>query len=157
MPNNQRSGKRADPYYQAQDILSRRDHSEAEVRDKLKRKRFADSQIANVIAKLKEERLLDDARFAAVYIEDTLRFKAVGPRWLTYKLAQKRVAPAIVAETLSTIYSPDQEAAVIQQAVTSWQRQHRQFDALRLSRFLLSRGFSPHLVSRTVSDLRNLP
>lgn len=157
MPNIHASGKRGDPYYQAQDILSRRDHSEAEVRDKLRRKKFTDSQIAEVLERLKEQRLIDDARFATIYIENTLRFKAVGPRWLKYKLAQKRVASAIVIEALMTLYPADQEALVMQQAVTSWQRQHPQFDAVRLTRFLLSRGFSPSLVSQTVSQLRNLP
>ena len=157
MPNNQGLSKRDDPYYQAQDILSRRDHSEAEVRDKLKRKKFTDSQIAPVMAWLKERQLLDDERFATIFIENTLLFKPVGPRWIKYKLMQKKVASSIVAEALKASYPPPQESVIIQQAIASWQRQHRQFDQTRLSRFLLSRGFSPDVVSQAINDLRNPP
>src|SRR5688572_26232861 len=86
-------GKRSDPLYQAQAILSRRDHAEAEVRGKLKQKGFAEPQIEGAVAWLKQHRLLNDEAFARMYVENTLRFKPTGPRLLTQKLKQRGVEP----------------------------------------------------------------
>lgn len=158
MPNNLVGGKRGDPYYQAQDILSRRDHSEAEVRDKLRRKKFTDSQIDPVIAALKEQNLINDRRFVHVYIENIIRYKAVGPRWVKMKLRAKRVADGLVEAALTEAFAGDQETQLLEQAVAAWQRSHRQptnkdvrLHQQRLYRFLISRGFSLDKISQLLS------
>lgn len=165
MPNNSGAGKRGDPYYQAQDILSRRDHSEAEVRDKLRRKKFTDSQIDPVIAWLKEKQLLDDQRFATTYIENTVLFKPVGPRWLKMKLRSKRVADGVIEAALSEAFVGNRETQLLQQAAAMWRRSHRSpaSDSLkdarlyqqRLYRFLVSRGFSSGKISDLLSRSNN--
>lgn len=165
MPNNPVGGKRGDPYYQAQDILSRRDHSEAEVRDKLRRKKFTDSQIDPVITQLKEKRLLDDQRFATTYIENTVLFKPVGPRWLKMKLRSKRVADGLIEAALSEAFTGDRETQLLQQAAATWRRSHRppasdsshnsRLHQQRLYRFLISRGFSSGKISDLLSRSNN--
>lgn len=138
-------GKRTNPYYVAQDILSRRDHAEGELRQKLQRKRFTATQIDDVVARLKTQRLLNDRVFAQRYVESILRTKAVGPRWLRAKLLQKGVAGTIAAVTIQRLLPPAEEQRLCQLAAERWRTGHRQHaaDLQRLRRFLLSRGFSP--------------
>jgi SOS response regulatory protein OraA/RecX len=81
---------RQNPRYVAQDILSRRDHSEAEVYLKMKRKNFSSHQINETIQWLKTKHLINDATFAQKYIQSTLEFKSVGPLWFKQKLHQKK-------------------------------------------------------------------
>jgi len=149
-------GKRADPTWQAQDILSRRDHSEAEVRGKLRRKGFTPDQIDMAIRWLQEKRLLNDAAFARRYIAAVLSAKAVGRRWLKHKLQEKGIAASIQEEALNAALAPEQETALAERAAAAWQRAHSQHasDRQRLVRHLLSRGFSWETISRALSALQ---
>ena len=144
MPNKSSTDKRTDPYYQAQAILSHRDQVEAEMRMKLARKGFAPVQIDQVLARLKQEKLIDDNHFAARYVENTLRFKRVGPRWLEAKLRQKKIPAQIVTNVLAMAYGEGVEEQLVRAAVTAWKHQHATLahDRTRLFRFLVSRGFS---------------
>lgn len=143
--------KHTDPFYQAQDILSRRDHSEFELRTKMRRKRFSPSQIDDAVAKLKNLNLINDEKFTAMFIENTLLFKAVGPKYLSYKLKQKRIKSSLIEGALSAAFVPGREVELARQAAAAWRRthtpkstdrqeinKHRQ----RLTRTLASRGFS---------------
>ncbi|GEM_PF-2864398 len=149
MPKNTRGSKRTDPYYQAQDILSRRDHSIAEVRQKLGRKKFSREQIEAVVRRLIQEELLNDERFATMYTADMLRFKTVGPRWVATALLQKNIDRDIVARVVAEAYPSGTEAALAKKAAKAWQGSHRgvAHDQMRLWRFLAARGFSSASIS----------
>src|SRR5436305_10468671 len=58
----------ADCYVTALRILGYRFNSEAELRRKLAAKRFDGEEIAETLARLREEKWLDDDRFAAAYV-----------------------------------------------------------------------------------------
>ena len=134
---------RQDPYYQAQAILSRRDHTEAEVRFKLRKKGFSTAQVQEVMNWLKEKKFINDETFATKYVENTLRFKAVGRRWLRFKLQQKGLSEENITQALAQ-YSPAEEEIQRQQAITRWQENHSNDGKPEaLARFLASRGFAP--------------
>lgn len=136
--------QRTDPNYQAQAIISRRDHSVFEVETKMRHRGFTAAQIHSAIAKLKKLRLLDDRAFAHKYVKETLHFKAVGPRWLVRGLRRKGIGESIIKEALAKNLTPAREQELIIKATAKWQRLHPQYstDRQRLTRFLLSRGFS---------------
>lgn len=155
-------GKRQDVFYQAQAVLSRRDHSAAEVKAKLARKGFTTDEIAKTVDFLQEKKLLDDARFAQAYVESILRAKPVGPRYLSAKLKQKEIGESIIQKTLLQVFSPPyeggvpaegggrgREAILAEQAAAQWKRIHPKHaqDKQRLFRFLSSRGFTHDAIS----------
>ncbi|MGH9857881.1 MAG: regulatory protein RecX [Acidobacteriota bacterium] len=148
------AGKRQDIFYQAQDILSRRDHAEAEVRQKLRRKGFGGRDIEQAIHWLKQKHLLNDADFAQRYVENVLQIKAVGPRWLLFKLRQKGVNSHLAEEAVRTAMSSTDEGRLVEAAAITWKRQHgsRSHDRQRLARFLLARGFSSEMVRAYVEQ-----
>ena len=148
------SHKRTDPDYQAQAILSRRDHSIFEVQTKMRRKGFTAAQIRSAITKLKKLRLLDDHAFARKYVKETLHFKAVGPRWLVRGLKQKGIGESIIKEALAKNLTPAREQELINQAAAKWRRLHPQYssDRQRLTRFLISRGFTAPAISSVLSQ-----
>jgi len=135
--------------YAAQAILARRDHSEAEIRAKLKRKKFAPAQIDTTINKLTKLGLINDQSFTATYINSTLNYKAVGPKWLAYKLKQKGIAQTIIDQAIADIFTDQKEHELAQQAADSWRRTHPRHtgDRQRLTRHLISRGFSYQTVN----------
>lgn len=81
-------------YAKGIDIISRRPHTEKEVRDKLKAKEFADNTIQLTVEKLKEYGYLNDVAF----IDHYLSFKGAinGPRKLKYDLMQKGISEQLI-------------------------------------------------------------
>ncbi|MCH8748258.1 regulatory protein RecX [Patescibacteria group bacterium] len=144
--------KRQDPIYQAQEILSRRDHSEREVRIKLAKKGFSADQVDEAITWLYQRKLLDDAKFAQLYVTNTLRFKAVGPRWLINQLQQKGIAVEQIEPAIFEALDDAAELKLAHQAARQWQKTHQKYqhDRTRLARHLYSRGFSPECVDTTL-------
>ncbi len=150
-----KTDRRQDPYYQAQDILSRRDHSEAEVRQKLTRKGFSSSEVQSVIEWLYTKKLLDDKLVAERYVSSVLSYKTIGPRWLKMKLRQRGVDSETLDETISAAFAePGREEQLLEEAATSWQRRVRHpADKERLARFLAGRGFTPDKISNYLETL----
>ena len=80
--------------------LSYRARSVAEVRDKLTEKDFAAEVVAEVIADLQHQQLLDDREFARRWVEARLQ-RAHGARKLAQDLRHKGVAASVVDEVLA--------------------------------------------------------
>ena len=84
--------------------LSYRARSVAEVRDKLTEKDFAAEVVAEVVADLQRQKLLDDREFARRWVEARLQ-RAYGARRLAQDLRHKGVAADVVDEVI-TEYAP---------------------------------------------------
>ncbi|MYK39759.1 MAG: RecX family transcriptional regulator, partial [Gemmatimonadetes bacterium] len=80
--------------------LSYRARSVAEVRDKLKEKEFAAEIVAEVIADLQRQQLLDDREFARRWVEARLP-RAYGARKLAQDLRHKGVATGVIDEVIA--------------------------------------------------------
>ena len=145
------------PYNKALDILSRRDHTEYEMRTKLKQKKYSGAQINGAVNKLFVNKLLDDAAFAQRYISSTIRCKAVGPRWLQQKLKQKGIEDNIISETIAGLLDENKQLELIQQAIAKWRKLHPRHaaDRTRLTRFLLSRGFQMQTFNQAINISTN--
>jgi len=80
--------------------LSYRARSVVEVRDKLREKEFAAEVVAEVVADLQRQQLLDDREFARRWVEARLP-RACGVRKLAQDLRRKGVAAGVVDEVLA--------------------------------------------------------
>ena len=89
-----------DIYNKALDLLSRREHSKKEIRDKLCL-RFEDrDNINSVIDKLQLNNLINDHRFSEAYVTIRKR-KGFGPKKIAYELLMKGVDESISEEIIS--------------------------------------------------------
>ena len=87
-------------YNKALDIISRREHSEKEIREKLYKK-FNDNKVSElVITSLIEKGLVNDHRFAEMYIVARKR-KGFGPKKIAYELLAKGVSDDISSQALN--------------------------------------------------------
>ena len=89
-----------DIYNKGLDIISRREHSEKEVRTKLISKFEAENIIEQVIAKLKENNLINDKRFSQMYVLARKR-KGFGPKKIGYELLGKGINDSISSSALN--------------------------------------------------------
>ena len=87
-------------YNKALDIISRREHSEKEIREKLYKK-FNDHKVSElVVTSLIEKGLVDNHRFAEMYIIARKR-KGFGPKKIAYELLAKGVSDNISSQALN--------------------------------------------------------
>lgn len=130
------------------DMLSRRDHSEQELRRKLLALGYREVEIAQAIERARDRRFVDDGRFAGYFIEERIR-RGWGPRKIEAELRCKGIDPGDV-EGFPEGYFGDgrelelAEAALRRKPVPA----DRPYD--RLLRHLLSRGFSCSAARRAV-------
>lgn len=132
-------------------LLTRRDHSRAELQRKLVQKGFGKEAIEEVMARLTDAGYLDDCRFARRWSEAALAAgRCFGPR-LRMELRQRGVPADIAEQTASELAADIEELSV---ARSLMERKFPGFDPVaagdrekrRVFGFLQRRGFSTSTV-----------
>jgi regulatory protein len=142
-------------------VLALRDHSEAELRRKLKEKGYEAEGIDASVARLKELGYLDDARFARQFASSSVRNGRGFGAKLKLDLTRKGVAPAIVSEVLSGISDEFSERELILEVM---ERRFSGFDPetatekerRRIISYLQRKGFSLSAIFRQLKESRGL-
>lgn len=108
-----RPERRRDPLSTALDILSRRDHSEAELARKLRARGVDAGEIDRIVARLREFGYLDDRRVACRLAESALaQGKMVGAR-LRVELRRRGIPPELAEEALAQAAAGCDERALV--------------------------------------------
>ncbi len=133
--------------------LGYRPRSEFEIKERLRRRGFDDNTIESVIAKLREQGLVDDAVFAQFWQENRDSFS---PRsqWLTkLELRQKGVTDDIIAQVIDAIDDDDSAyRAALSKAQRLSQVDYQSFRR-RLGEYLKRRGFGYGVINHTIERL----
>lgn len=137
-------------YSRCLDYISRRQRSEWEVRDYLKRKEVSQEVIDKVLEKLTFENHLDDQRFTEAWVHDRNMMKPRSKRQLQVELIKKRVAKDIIAQVLE-LHEESQELINLKQIAIK--KLPRYSDRRKLTAYLVGQGFSYALVKTTLDDL----
>jgi regulatory protein len=131
-------------------FLSYRPRSESELRQRLSKRGFDGDNVAAVMARLKEQGLVDDLAFAQFWKDNRESFR---PRsqWLTrLELRQKGVAAEIIERVAAQV---DDEASAYRAALLKARRlSTADYDGFRrrLGEYLKRRGFGYGLIKPTV-------
>ena len=87
-------------YNKALDIISRREHSQKEVKLKLQKKFKNSEEIDEVIKKLVANNIINDTRFTEHYINSRKR-RGFGSKKISYELLSKGINESIIDSVLS--------------------------------------------------------
>ena len=149
-------------YTAALHILNYRFNSEAELRRKLKSKKFEGPLIEETIERLRREKWLDDSRFAAAFVR-TKQQKHHGPRKIAMELAAAGVGRDEAKQALQANSNPERER---EDAVALFEKRRRmlirrhgedyvQTDEARrkLAAYLLNQGYDSALVQSVVKEI----
>ena len=128
--------------------LARREHSKAELADKLTRKGFAAQSLAPVLSELVQQGLLSDERFTEAYV----RYRSsmgYGPRRIEQELRERGVTEDLIATHLD---SSDEhwldEVAEVRQKRFGPDLPSDYKDRAKQMRFLQYRGFTHEQINR---------
>lgn len=118
-----------------------------EVEEKLKSKKISENEIKKVISVLKREKLLDDKKFATMWVENRNHLKPTGSYLLKLELKKLGVAENIIETTLS-----DQDEEELAQKAIESKSRYRQADFSKQAAFLQRRGFSINVIMRILKN-----
>ena len=150
MGNDSRSYKQT--WERALGLLSRREHSEKELRTKLRRKSSAQADtIEQVVEDLKQHNYLSDQRFTDTFVQSRMQ-RGDGPLKIRHELESRGIAESTIKQYLN---QSDQVWEAILFKV--WSKKFGEVlpsdyrEWARQARFLQSRGFTSDLIRKVVS------
>jgi regulatory protein len=127
---------------QALRFLEPRPRSAAEVRQQLRKKKVAEDVIDQVIARLTEAGLLDDAAFAQYWVENREQFRPRAARALRYELKRKGLSDAAIQEAVGDIDESESAYRAGAARAPRWRALERREFMEKLVAFLARRGFA---------------
>ena len=156
-----RTDSRERAYQIAVNFISYRPRSSKEIIDKLARKGFTRELALEVVDQLKELSLLNDLQFARMFVRDKLRGKPMGKAMLRRKLLEKGIAFQLSERVLKEYVTEENEQEAARTlAVRKMKMSRSRLSALeplarqkRLVDYLLSRGFSQDVATKTVRSI----
>jgi len=127
-------------------LLSFRPRSKKELEDRLKKKGFVGGVIEQTLNRLEELNLIDDQKFASMWVEEKLRYRPTGRRVLERELYLKGIEKDIIQEVLDKVYSGLDEKELALKILEKKKKQYAKLDEdvakRRINNLLLRRGFS---------------
>jgi regulatory protein len=132
-------------------LLSRRDLTAAELRERLLDLEFSKDDIDDAIVRLRQERFLDDGRVAAAHVRTASQIKRRGRLRIRRELEARGIDSVTIAEAMSQVGDDDERATI--QAFLTRRRVPVDLDHAsrrRLFNQLLRRGFSSDAISKAL-------
>jgi regulatory protein len=148
-------------YAAALGALTRRAHSVFEMRTYLERRAAEPEAARAVLARLREQRLLDDARYALEFARARVRTRGQGRYRIARELRARGVADPNIEAALAEAFAETDEAILVRKVIERRMRVLRgPWDARRaasLYRSLLRGGFDAGLIRRELNNAGRAP
>ncbi|MDE7427276.1 MAG: recombination regulator RecX [Muribaculaceae bacterium] len=147
------------PLERAQALCARAEHSVAEIRRKLAGWGATSSETEKIIAELKEQRYLNDERFARAYVRDKLRFSGWGRRKILVMLYSKGIDRPTSTAALEDIDTHEYEQ-ILRRVLRVKQRQLGPEESMsyegrvKMFRYAVGRGFESELIARILKNIK---
>jgi regulatory protein len=143
----------ADPYTYALTLLARRELSAAQIRSRLKSRRFPDPDIDAAIGRLRASQALDDARVARSHARTAASVKGRGRARVVREIEALGIDRATARDAVAEVFSELDEDVLLANALDRKLRGRRIRDAAefrRLHQFLMRQGFEPGKIVRAL-------
>jgi regulatory protein len=137
----------------AQRLLSYRPRSVAEVTQKLVQKGYDDLVIDRVVQHLQETALLDDAAFAAYWVEQRQTFRPRSRLALRDELRRKGVKRQIIETAVAAIDEHEAARRAAAAKVGRWHKLPPETFRQKAGQYLQRRGFSYDIIKSVVQEL----
>lgn len=137
------------------DLLKRRLYTEAELRERLRRRKVEPAEIEAVIGELKNVGLIDDERFAKVFTQEKTRLVGLGARRIYFELIKRGIAKELAKEAIEGIDERELVETLRDRIKHRYERlQGEEWEKRqKLLHFLASRGVGVDLAKQLVSEI----
>jgi regulatory protein len=148
-----------DAYLDALKMLARRELSEAQVRQRLTRKGHDHEAIDAAVARLREERALDDTRVADAIARTEISVRRRGKLRVRMQIQRAGISAGVARRAVNAAFDGLDDDALIEAALRKRLRgretiaDDREF--ARLHRYLMGQGFEPDRIMKLLSSKRS--
>ncbi len=136
-------------------LLTYRERSRKELREKLAEKKFSAAAVDATIGKLERLELIDDEKFARLWASSRVSSKPRAAWLIGRELREKGIAPETVRRVLEEALPPEREREAARELAENRARRYRgepvETARRKLYSFLARRGFSPGLIGEIVN------
>lgn len=130
--------------------IARRQRSEWELRDYLKRKGYEPELAQQIVERIRRIGFINDKAFAEAWVRNRRQLKSASTRRISQELKQKRVSETIITEVLQSDEVDDR--AALQEMIAKKRRQTKYQDTLKLMQYLARRGFSYDDIKQALAE-----
>jgi regulatory protein len=148
----------ASAYIDGLKMLGRRELSEQQVRQRLARKEYEPDDIDQAIARLREERAINDARVAEAIVRTETGLRKRGKIRVRMQLERAGIAKGTAKQAIDEVFEAIDDEALIEASLRKRLRgresiaDDREFQ--RLFRYLIGQGFESDRVMKTLKAYR---
>lgn len=136
-------------YDKALYLLSSREHTEKELKEKLSLKGYGQEDIEDAVVRLKRENYLSEERFAEVYIRSRLRKSPEGKSILSLRLQEKGTPRGVAQAALQEAWERGDYLESLKEAYSSYERKKGKEYAIQK---LMQKGFSMREIQEARED-----
>ena len=139
-------------YIDALKMLARRELSEAQIRQRLTRKEHTDADIDDAVARLKDERAIDDTRVAEAIARSETSLRKRGRLRVKQKIQSAGISSSVAKKAVDDLFGDIDSDELLESALAKRLRHgktiedDREFN--RLYRYLVGQGFESDRVVR---------
>ena len=137
-------------YSKCIDLISRRQRSNWEIEQYLKRKNFNNEVINKTIKKLINKGYIDDKSFAISWLNSRRQLKLSSSKKIRLELMQKHIDQKIIDQVLSS--DEIDEVVLIKQTIDRKKKQTRYNENEKLIAYLLRQGFNYGDIKTALND-----
>jgi regulatory protein len=137
-----------DAYQAALNLLSRRELSARQLRERLTRRKFPPDAIDDALRRLTSDRTLDDRRVAVASARMEAAVRGRGKRRVLQAVQRLGISPDVAESAVNEVFNDVDESALLDRAIERRLKGAPLSDLdekgkARLVRHLISRGFEP--------------
>lgn len=138
-------------------LLGVRPRSERELRDRLFKKGFDSATIHSVIASLKEKNIIDDFKFAKLWVESRMHINPKGDMLLQKELREKGIAFSIIEKVLSEKKEKEDSVAktLARERLERLKKLPKEKVKKKIFDFLARRGFDFDIIEEVIREISN--
>ena len=139
-------------------MLGRRELSEKQVRQRLARKEYEQDEIDEAVARLREERAIDDQRVAEAIARTETGIRKRGKVRVRMQLERVGIAKDTAAAAIDNVFDAIDDAALLESSLRKRLRGREtiadQREFARLFRYLIGQGFESDRVMKALKAYR---
>lgn len=148
--------KQLDGFQKASVLCIRNEKCTFEIQEKLKLWGFDEGDIWVVVKQLKDQKFIDDERFARAYVKDKFRFNRWGRQKIEFMLRAKHISGEIIEAAFEEIdeenYS-DELRRILTEKAKSVKGKDQYDKRNKLMRFAMGRGFESGQIYTALKEL----
>ena len=147
--------KRFEAYYVALKYIKTKLRTRKEIEEYLSKKDYNDFDIDYAVARLEQEKYIDERVYAKSYILDAINLKNIGPNKIVMELTNLGIDKNIVLDELSIFTNYIEEEKVYKYIEKSIKNNHNNSSYIlknKIKQNLINLGYNPNIINKYLNE-----